>query len=125
QIILNAKFQADSTLGGGLEKKLNDLQSYGTTAATSSVSFGISHVPVVGPVLAKAFDLASSAGIDKLYEKLLAESKTPEQRMINSLFLLERSLSASIRQAYNTLTLYTSKATLVEQKCDDCQDAFK
>jgi hypothetical protein len=124
-LIQAAQAQALSITGGGFEKKLNDLQSYGTTAATSAATFAISHIPLAGPVVAQLVKLASDAGIDKAYEKLLADSKTPAERINNSLFLLERSLIASIRQAYNTLTLYTSKAERAEQECKDCQDAAR
>jgi hypothetical protein len=125
QLIQQARIEALAVVGGGLEKKFNDLQSYGTTAGTSGASFLISHIPIVGPVLAKAFDIAASIGINKLYEKLLSEATTREQRITYCLFLLERSLSASIRQAYNTMNFYNSRAQLGEVECKDCQDAFR
>lgn len=124
-IISLAKQDATSTVGGALEKKLNDLQSYGTTALSGGVSFGISHIPIVGPVLAKAFELGSGAGLDKLYEYMLDNSTTRQDRITNALFFLERSLAASLRQSYNTLQAYDAKAGVsVEKECDDCQEAF-
>lgn len=125
-IIKKAKEEANSTVGGGIQKKLNDLQSYGTSLGTGGVSFLISHIPIVGPVLAKAFQLSSDIGISKLYEKLLSESHTPAERIGNSLFLLECSLSASIRQAYNTLAAFNQKVMFrLTHECKDCQDAFQ
>jgi hypothetical protein len=126
EIISLAKQDATSALGGGLEKKLNDLQSYGATAVSSGVSLGISHIPLLGPGLAKAFDLGAGAGLDKLYEYMLDNSTTRDARITNALFFLERSLAASLRQSYNTLELYDGKAGVsVEKECGDCQDAFK
>ena len=126
EIVSLAKQDALSVVGGGLEKKLNDLQSYGTTALSSGASFGISHIPLLGPALAKAFDLGAGAGLDKLYEYMLDNSTTREARITNALFFLERSLAASLRQSYNTLQAYDAKAGVsTEKDCADCQEAFK
>jgi hypothetical protein len=120
-----AKIDATSLAGGGLEKMFNDLQSYGTTAVSSGVSFGISHIPIVGPMLAKAFELASAKGITKVYEELRANAKSREERISYSLFLLERSVAADMRQSYNTLHYYDGKAGVGEVTCKNCQDAFR
>jgi hypothetical protein len=120
-----AKIQATSAFGGGIDKTLNDLQSYGTTALTSGISFGISHIPIVGPMLAKAFDLASGKGITKAYEELRANAKSREERISYSLFLLERSVASTIRQAYNTVHDYDGKAGIGDVDCKDCQAAYR
>jgi hypothetical protein len=126
KLIQKAQLTARSILGGGFKKKLNDLESYKSTGAVSGGGFLVQHIPVFGPSLGKAYETAANAGINKLYEKWLAESKTPKQRLTNSLFVLERYLCASIRQAYNTLADYIDKASPgVSVRCNDCQDAFK
>lgn len=126
KISRQAKAQAESSAGGGFEQKLNDLQSYGTSAGAGTASFLISHIPVVGPLLAKGFDLASSAGIAALYEKWLKEASTREERISYALFFLEKALAASLRQAYNTVHGYHTKASVeFAVECKDCQDAFR
>jgi hypothetical protein len=122
KIMALAKERAAATEAGGLEKKLNDMTSYGQTAGTSAASFALSHVPFVGPVLAKAFDLAASYGISELYKKLTDESTSNKDRITNTLHLLERSLAASTRQAYNTADVCAGKPT---RECKDCQDAYR
>jgi hypothetical protein len=126
EIIQKAKIEATASSGGGISKKINDLQSYGTMGGTAVVSFAISHIPLLGPALAKAFDIGAGMGIDAIYATLLENSKSREERIVNSLFLLERSLAASMRQAWNTVHDYDKKAGVkAEVECDDCQDAFK
>ena len=121
-----AKLDAASTAGGGVEKKLNDMQSYMTSAGMGAVSFALAHIPIVGPGIAKAFELASGVGIGKLYEKLLSDSADRKERIRNGLFLMETSLSAAARQAYNTMVVYQEKIGMVpEDDCEDCQEAFK
>lgn len=121
EILQKAKDQAKATEGGGLEKKLNDMRNYAQLAGTGGASFALSHIPLVGPLVAKAFELAASFGISELYKKLTEESNTNQQRIINSLHLMENALAKSMRQAYNTADFYASKAT---RDCKDCQDAF-
>lgn len=120
-----AKAQAESSFGGGIEKMTHDMESYGASVGTGGVSFLISHIPVVGPILAKGFDLAASKGLKELYKKLLAESKTPEQRISNALFLLENGLAASLRQGFNTAVTYDASPAALSPDPKDCGEAFK
>ena len=121
-IIQKATGQAKAAEGGGLEKKLNDMRGYAQLAGTSGASFALSHIPLVGPILAKAFDLAASFGISELYKKLTKESTSNQERIINSLHLMENALAKSMRQAYHTADFYANKDKL---DCKDCQDAFR
>jgi hypothetical protein len=119
-----AKEDATSFFGGGIEKTINDLQSYGATLGVSGASFLLSHIPFVGTEIAMAFDLASKKGINKAYELLREKATSREKRIIYTLFLLERSVSATLRQAYNTVKDYDAKASR-DFPCDDCQDAYR
>jgi hypothetical protein len=125
KISVQAKTQAESTLGGGLERLLNDMQSYGDTVGKGALTFAIQHIPFVGPSLAKGFDLAASKGISAIYKKLLKEAKTPEQRISYALFSLEKSLASTLRQAFNTVATYDASVGEDRSDCKDCQAAFK
>jgi hypothetical protein len=123
KLMQDAKIEARSLIGG-LQKKLNDLEKYKTTGAQSGASFIIQHFPVVGPTLSKMFQASTDIAIDKVYQTYLENSKTPKERVSNSLFVLERYLCATIRQTYNTVADYISTSNAQEVACKNCQDAF-
>lgn len=125
KIMAYAKERAEAPEGGGLAKKLNDFKSYGQTAGASALSFAVSHIPVLGPSLAAVADLAVSYGISKLYQKFTIESVTDKEKVTNTLFLLERSLATSMRQAYNTANDCSDKPPRHSTNCQDAhQEAY-
>jgi hypothetical protein len=125
RLIEQAKLAARSLLGGGWQKKLNDLESYKSSGLKSGVSYGLSHVFIIGPTLAEAFKLAYGFGVEKLYQTWRANSKTSRERITNTTFVMELGLCSLMRQALNTIVEYLAATDPDKVKCTNCQDAFK
>jgi hypothetical protein len=126
RIIEEAGYAARAFWRGGLQKKLHDLEKYKKTGVASGVSYGLSKIPFVGTEVSKGFELLTETHFDSVYRQLLESSTTAKERINNCLFVLERYLSASMRQAYNTALFYIKEVDWKgELECKDCQDAFK
>lgn len=124
QIMELAKKKAESTVDGGLQKKLNDLTSYGTTAGIGGLAFAISHIPLAGPVLSKIVSTGASMGATQVFKHLQEVSPNRADWIRNTLFVLERSACASIRQAYNTYSILSHKLLIRLPLKKDCQEAY-
>ena len=124
QIMKLAKTNAESAVEGGLQKKLNDMTSYGTAAGIGGLAFAISHIPLAGPILSKVVSTGASMGATQIFKHLLEESPNRAVWIRNTLFVLERSACASIRQAYNTFIVLSNKLLIRMPVKKDCQDAY-
>ena len=119
-----AKSQANSIANGGFEKMLNDMESYGVSAVSSAVSFGVSHIPVVGPTIAFGLEKAATAGMSAARRKALENASTKEERTKHALFLLELGLAGDLRKLANTIASVNDRASLFTDP-QDCQEAFR
>lgn len=120
-----AQSAAHST-DGDVERMLHDMEKYGVEGVSSGISFGIAHIPFVGPALAKGYDLGAAAGIARFYKSKLAEANTREERIQYATSYLERSLAGDIRKCYNTLASFREMLkSVLGAPPNDCQEAHE
>ncbi|MDX1546459.1 MAG: hypothetical protein R3247_05705 [Rhodothermales bacterium] len=124
---IDQRAKTDAIEGSGTtERMLNDMTKYATEGVSGGLSFAISHIPLLGPVLAKGYDLSSAAALAAFYKKKLSEAATREDRIQYATSYLEASLAGDMRKAYNTLVHYDAAlTTFLDAPPNDCQEAHK
>jgi hypothetical protein len=127
EIMGRARQEASETIRRWIDLEVADWRSEGGKGLKELAGFGISHIPLVGPILGQVWSKGAKAAKKKYLEHQIAQMLSrSEARTIAQLSLLEVSRCAETRAAYLWVMEYMERDQRRPAPWPaDCQQAYE